>query len=86
MRSRTVALAIAAGAGSAVAIALARLKRPDLALRRRRAAQPETYRCACGQAFRVSGRDRHRVFWIEGAPEGEPLLSPQCPECDRSLV
>ena len=86
MRPRTIAFAIAAGGGSAVAIALARLKRPEIARPRRRSPQPETYRCDCGQGFRVAGSGRHRVFWLEGAAEGDPVLAPQCPECGRSLV
>ena len=86
MRPRTFAFAIAAVGASAVALALARLKRPELALRRRRGAQPETYRCACGQDFRFTGRGRHRVYWLEGAPEDDPVLSPQCPTCDRPLL
>ena len=85
MRSRTLAFAIAAGGGSAVAIALSRLKRPDVTWRRR-APQPQTYRCDCGQGFRVTGTGRHRVFWLDGAAEDDPVLSPQCPECGRSLV
>ena len=87
MRARTFAFAIAAGGGSAVAIALARLKPPQLAsLRRRRAAEPERYRCACGQAFRLTGRGRHRVYWLESAPQDDPVLSPRCPACDRPLL
>jgi hypothetical protein len=87
MRPRTLAFAIAAAGGSAVAIALARLKRPDLTLRRRRGSpEPETYHCACGQRFRVGGRDRHRVFWLEGAAEDDPVLSQRCPNCDRPLL
>jgi len=86
MRARTFAFAIAAGGGSAVAIALARLKPPQLASLRRRAAEPERYRCACGQEFRFTGRGRHRVYWLEGAPKDDPVLSPRCPACDRPLL
>jgi hypothetical protein len=45
----------------------------------------ESWRCACGQLFRVAGIERHRVYWVEGAPEGEPVMSGQCPSCDRPL-
>jgi hypothetical protein len=86
MRPRTLAFAIAAGGGSAVAIALARLKRPDLPRPRRRSPQPEAYRCDCGQGFRVTGSGRHRVYWLDGAAENDPVLAPQCPECGRSLL
>jgi hypothetical protein len=86
MRPRTLAIAIAAGGGSAVAIALARLKRPEIPRLLRRSPQPQTYRCACGQGFRVTGTGRHRVFWLESAAEDDPVLAPQCPRCERPLV
>jgi hypothetical protein len=52
-----------------------------------RAEQParEPWRCECGKAFLVAGRDRHRIYWLEGAPESEPLLTDRCPSCDRPL-
>jgi hypothetical protein len=84
MRARTFAFAVAATAAATVGIALARLKRPDA--RGARRSPQETYRCACGQGFRVTGTGRHRVFWLEGAPDSDPLLSPACPTCERSLV
>ena len=49
------------------------------------AAGPELWRCECGQGFRVSGLERHRVFWLEDAPEDDPVLSGRCPSCDRPL-
>jgi hypothetical protein len=42
--------------------------------------------CPCGQAFLVSGRDRHTIFWLEGAAESDALLSDTCPSCERSLI
>jgi hypothetical protein len=53
----------------------------------RRAPQParEPWTCACGQGFLVAGRDRHRIYWLEGAAESEPLLADRCPSCDRPL-
>ena len=53
----------------------------------RRAPQParEPWRCACGQGFLVAGRDRHRIYWLEGTAEAEPLLTDRCPSCDRPL-
>jgi hypothetical protein len=84
MRARTFALAIAASAAAAVGIALARLNRPGAG--RRRTSPADTYTCSCGQSFRVSGTGRHRVFWLDGAPEADPLLGSQCPNCGRSLV
>jgi hypothetical protein len=84
MRSRTFALALAAGATATVAIALLRLKRPAWRPRRRRRG-PETYRCDCGEVFRVAGSGRHRVYWIADAPQGDPLMSDRCPHRDRPL-
>jgi hypothetical protein len=47
--------------------------------------EPATWSCACGQAFRMTGRDRHRVFWPESAGRDEPVLGGRCPSCDRPL-
>jgi hypothetical protein len=48
--------------------------------------EPEsTYACHCGQRFRISGRDRHRIYWLEGAAQGDPVVSGTCPSCDRVL-
>jgi hypothetical protein len=86
MRPRPLARAVAARAASA----LARLRRPaadgDVDDGPRSAStEPATYRCGCGQPFRVSGTGRHRVYWLAGAPEDDPVLSPSCPSCDRPL-
>ena len=43
------------------------------------------WQCACGQAFRVAGVERHRVFWVAGAPEDDPVLGDRCPSCERPL-
>jgi hypothetical protein len=98
MRPRVLALTVAGGAAAAVAVALVRMRPAGLraalpsvpALPRRQAsdgaaAEPETFRCDCGQEFRVSGTGRHRVYWLAGAGEDDPVLSPQCPSCDRPL-
>ena len=45
----------------------------------------ETWACACGERYLVAGLDRHRIYWPEGAAEGEPLLSDRCPACERPL-
>ena len=57
--------------------------------RRRGAVEHEaedTYECRCGQRFRVSGRDRHRVYWLESAAPDNPIVSDSCPNCGRSLT
>jgi hypothetical protein len=85
MRPRTFALAVvAATAAAVVAIALLRLKGP-VWRRPCSGAAPEPYRCDCGQAFRVAGSGRHRVYWIADAPQGDPLMADRCPACDRPL-
>jgi hypothetical protein len=86
MRPRALAVTIAAGAASAVAVALLRLKRPRAGGADPTARPVETYRCACGEEFRVSGTGRHRVFWRAGAADDDPLLTARCPSCERALV
>ena len=44
-----------------------------------------TWECACGQSFRISGVDRHRVYWLAGASEADPVLGDRCPNCERAL-
>jgi hypothetical protein len=51
----------------------------------REAAAAHEWRCECGQAFRVAGVGRHRVYWLAGAPDSEPLMSDGCPGCGRAL-
>jgi hypothetical protein len=51
----------------------------------RRAPGPDTWTCACGTAFRVTGAGRHQVFWLAEAPEDEPVMGDRCPSCDRAL-
>jgi hypothetical protein len=43
------------------------------------------YKCECGQAYRVTGVDRHRVYWPEGADRDEPVMGDTCVACERSL-
>jgi hypothetical protein len=71
-------LVLAAIGGAIAAVALR--------VRARRAGPArETYRCECGEKFRVAGRDRHRIYWLAEAPEDEPVLGTTCPSCDRPL-
>jgi len=43
------------------------------------------YTCECGQAYRVTGVDRHRVYCPEGAARDEPVMDDTCIACDRPL-
>ncbi len=45
----------------------------------------ETFTCECGQEYRVSGEDRHRVYWLKDAEVSDPVLGQTCPNCDRPL-
>lgn len=45
----------------------------------------ESWTCGCGQRFVVAGRDRHRIYWVEGAAEKDPVLSDLCPSCKSRL-
>lgn len=45
----------------------------------------EPWSCACGQAYVVAGEGRHRVYWVQGAPEGDPVLGTTCVSCEREL-
>lgn len=48
-------------------------------------AEPREWHCACGQGFRVSGEDRHRVLWPDGAGPADAVLDDRCPACERAL-
>ncbi len=45
----------------------------------------EDWSCACGAQYRMTGRDRHRVYWPAGAAEDEPVLGTECLQCGRPL-
>ena len=45
----------------------------------------DTYTCECGAEYRVSGQDRHRVYWPKDADASDPVLGQACPECERPL-
>lgn len=85
-------LAIAAALSAAVAAAA------GTRLGRRRTVAPGTkrdlrrfqrdaagYTCECGQKYKVTGVDRHRVYWPAGAGEDQPVLGTQCVACERPL-
>ncbi len=75
----TVAVAVAAA--GAVAF-FARRRRPGDAPR---VAERREWRCRCGQAYRVSGTDRHRVYWPADADESEPVMDGRCVSCEAPL-
>src|SRR5215210_455901 len=79
---RLALLAVAAGLAAAVATAGRRLaqRRGGTGI-----AVEDTYTCRCGSEYRVSGMDRHRVYWPAGAPDSEPVLGDHCPNCDAPL-
>jgi len=84
-------LAVAAGLAAALGAAGARLagRRRGHADGGPAASHPvglsreETYTCTCGQAYRVTGVDRHRVYYPEG--KDEPVLGTVCVNCDAPL-
>jgi hypothetical protein len=45
----------------------------------------QTYTCDCGTEYRVSGTDRHRVYWPASAPDDAPVLGDRCAQCDAPL-
>jgi hypothetical protein len=75
-------IAVAVALGAAIAAAGARLAGRRSAATRR---SEQSYRCECGAAYRVSGADRHRVYWPAAAPEDAPVLGDRCVECDAPL-
>jgi hypothetical protein len=44
-----------------------------------------SWSCNCGQAYLVSGIDRHRVYWLPDAGQFEPLLVRECVSCGSEL-
>jgi hypothetical protein len=92
MHRRVLVPALFATAAAGVAYALLRLRRgggrPEAGSGPAGGAgpaEPQEYRCECGQAFLVSGAGRHRVYRLPEAPPSDPVLSPTCPRCERPL-
>jgi hypothetical protein len=80
----------------AAALALTAAAGAAFAARRRRgasgggtgpapAAEPRRMTCACGQELRVTGQDRHQVFWLVDAAPEDPVVDDRCPSCERQL-
>jgi hypothetical protein len=85
--SRMAGLAVAGLLAGAAAALLRRRRGPAAAGGPAATAVPgeREWQCACGQAFRIAGVERHRVFWLAGSPKHEPVLGDRCPACDRPL-
>jgi hypothetical protein len=74
-------LGVAAALAGALAAAGARRGRRE----DRSAAVETTYSCDCGAVYRVSGTDRHRVYWPAEASASDPVLGDRCIRCDAPL-
>jgi len=83
MSSRQGARAVAVGLASAAAAALGR--RWWRARSGGGDAARSEWTCGCGRRFRFSGAGRHRVYWAEDAPPGQPVVGDRCPSCERPL-
>jgi hypothetical protein len=47
--------------------------------------EPRMVTCTCGTEYRMTGVGRHRVYWPADAPDDEPVLGDECPECGEPL-
>jgi hypothetical protein len=45
----------------------------------------QEWTCQCGQAYRVSGEGRHRIYWLPDAPVSDPVTEGRCVSCEREL-
>jgi hypothetical protein len=84
-RARALAAAVTiAAAAAAAAVAIGRRRRGSSDDAR------QSWSCDCGQAYLVSGIDRHRVYWLPDAPQSDPLLVRECvsagPSCPRGTT
>jgi hypothetical protein len=61
------------------------LDKPERQERPRPAESNRTWRCACGELYRVSGVDRHRLYWPVGAPPDAAVIDGCCVRCRRPL-
>ena len=67
-------------AAAAVAVVIGRRRRGDSSDDGR-----DSWSCDCGQAYLVSGLDRHRVYWLPEAQQSDPLLARECVSCGAQL-
>ena len=75
-----VLAAAATAAAAAVAVVIGRRRRGDSSDDGR-----DAWSCDCGQTYRVSGLDRHRVYWLPEARQSDPLLARECVSCGAQL-
>jgi hypothetical protein len=83
-RTTVMALGLAVAAAAAIAVAAARVRRRSLDRPEPPPARRE-WRCVCGQEYLVAGTDRHRIYWVAGAPPDDPLLGTRCVQCGIEL-
>ena len=50
-----------------------------------RSGETRTVTCTCGTEYRMTGVGRHRVYWPVDAPDDQPVLGDECPECGEPL-
>jgi hypothetical protein len=76
MESRRIGLlGVVAALGVGLAVAGRRLAAG------RRGRDDVTYTCECGTVYRVTGIDRHRVYWRDG----DAVLGDRCVACEAPL-
>lgn len=85
MDQRTIARAVAVGLAVAAAAGLVLGRRAKGRGDRTAGPPGEPWACECGQAYRVAGEGRHRVYWLSDAPEGDPVMGTTCVSCERPL-
>jgi hypothetical protein len=81
-------LAVVALLAVAIAAAGRRLRARGVGLFGRGAAgapEEQTFTCSCGAGYRVSGTDRHRVYWPLEASAAEPVMDDRCVACETPL-
>lgn len=80
-----ISAALATAALTGVALVLHRRRRSTSSTGSAGGSVSQEWTCECGQAFRVHGEGRHRVYWLPDAEPGDPLLDDRCPNCERQL-
>jgi len=90
-KTRLALLGVLAALTGALAASVARRRRAGATAPlegARSPAEPEEPRmvtCTCGTEYRMTGVGRHRVYWPADAPDDDPVLGDECPECGEPL-